>query len=124
MDELVLPQDQVLALRARAHGIAPLVLLGNAGLSDAVVREIDRALNAHGLVKVRAGRIEREAREALYLDIATRLGAARIQVIGGMLVFYRPPAPKPAAEAAARPTKKSAARAPAARTPRGRSPQR
>lgn len=100
MTELSLPQETNLALRAQAHGLDPVVLLGAAGLSEAALREIDRALSAHGLVKVRAGRVAREDRDTMFATAAQRLGAARIQAIGHTFVLFRPvperEAPKPA----------------------------
>jgi RNA-binding protein len=105
MAELTLSQDQCIALRARAHRLDPVVLLGAGGLSEAVLREMDRALNAHGLIKVRAGRLERDERDALFLAMADRLGAARVQVIGHTFVLFRPlPEPKAPARPA-RPAK-------------------
>jgi RNA-binding protein len=98
VSELVLDRDHRLALRARAHHLPPVVLLGAAGLSDAVLKEIDRALAAHELVKIRAPGDDRDAREGLAAQIADRLDAARIQMIGKMLVMYRPRPPEPEAE--------------------------
>jgi len=111
MAELMLSQDQRLSLRAQAHGLDPLVLLGAAGLSDAVYKEIDRALKAHGLIKVRAGKMEAEERAALFLAMAERLEAARIQSIGHTFVLFRPvppPTPKPPAARRAPGTRKAA----------------
>jgi putative YhbY family RNA-binding protein len=90
MAELNLPQETVLALRARAHRLEPVVRLGAAGLSEAALREIDRALTAHGLVKIRAGRLEREERDALFARMAQGLEAAKVQVIGHTFVLFRP----------------------------------
>jgi RNA-binding protein len=90
MAELDLDHDTLIALRAQAHRLDPVVLMGAGGLSAAVVREIDRALAAHGLVKVRAGRMEREEKEAMFVRIAEQLGAARVKAIGHTFVLYRP----------------------------------
>lgn len=100
MAELNLTRDDRLALKARAHHLNPVVLLGASGLSDAVVREIDRALNAHELIKIRVPGEDRDERERLFADLAERLGAARVQAIGKLLVLYRP---KPAEVAPAKP---------------------
>ena len=80
--------------RAEAHHLEPVVMVGNAGSTPAVVREIDAALNAHGLIKVRVALDDRAAREAMLLALADELGAAPIQHIGKLLVLWRPPAPK------------------------------
>ena len=77
-------------LRSQAHGLKPVVLIGEAGLSETVVKEIDGALNAHGLIKVRVFGDDREARIEIYDTICADLKAAPIQHIGKLLVLYRP----------------------------------
>ena len=84
--------------RAEAHHLAPVVMIGNDGLTPAVQKEIDAALNAHGLIKVRVLGDDRAARDAMYLQLADALGAAPIQHIGKLLVLWRPKPPKAAAE--------------------------
>jgi len=95
MTELTLPKDQRLLLKAQAHSLDPVVLLGAAGLSDAALAEIDRALKAHALIKVRVPLDDRAEREGVFAQIATRLGAARVQSIGKLIVLYRPPEDEP-----------------------------
>lgn len=80
------------ALRADAHLLNPVVMIGEAGLSPGVVKEIDASLNSHGLIKVRVFGDEREARVAMYDTLCEQLGAAPVQHIGKLLVFYRPKA--------------------------------
>jgi len=65
------------------------VHLGDKGLSDAVIAEIGRALDAHELIKVRAGGLDRVQREAALTEICARLGAQAVQHIGKVLVLYR-----------------------------------
>ena len=77
-------------LKARAHALEPIVKVGQAGLSDAVVAEVDRALTAHGLIKVKVGGEDRHAREALCNDICARADAASVQRVGKVLVLWRP----------------------------------
>mgnify|MGYP001037776713 CR=1 FL=1 len=77
-------------LRARAHGLRPVVLIGEAGLTEAVLQEIDRNLKAHELIKVKAAREDRESRAAMLAAISETLGAAVVQHIGKILVLYRP----------------------------------
>ncbi len=101
MAELELVRDQRLALRARAHHLEPVVLLGAQGLSEAVLKEIDRALAAHELIKVRAPIEDRTEREELFLQMAQRLAAARIVHIGKLLVLYRPRPAEPETKHAA-----------------------
>lgn len=90
MAELILERNERLALRAQAHHLAPMVLLGAQGFTDAVINEIDRALTHHGLIKVHVPSDDREERIEIYHTVAEKLNAARIQMIGKMLVFYRP----------------------------------
>ncbi len=76
--------------RANAHHLDPVVMVGSDGLTPAVQKEIDAALNAHGLIKVRVLGDDRAAREAMYQQLADDLNAAPIQHIGKLLVFWRP----------------------------------
>lgn len=85
-------------LRAEAHHLHPVVAIGADGATDAVRRELDAALAAHGLVKVRVFADDREARGALYLELAGQLGAAPVQHIGKLFVYWRAPRPKTKAE--------------------------
>ena len=83
-------------LRARAHNLRPNLQLGEKGLTDAVIAEIDRALAAHDLIKVRAAPLNRDEREVALASICERANAQAVQHIGKMLIVYRR---KPAAEA-------------------------
>lgn len=76
--------------RAAAHHLDPVAMVGGDGLTDGVVREIDAALNAHGLIKVRVFSDDRLAREAMLSTLAGQLGAAPIQHIGKLIVLWRP----------------------------------
>jgi RNA-binding protein len=76
--------------RAEAHHLDPVVLIGGDGLTPAVVKETDAALNAHGLIKVRVFSDERETRDTIFTTLADRLNAAPIQHIGKLLVLWRP----------------------------------
>ena len=76
--------------RANAHHLDPVVMIGGDGLTPAVQKEIDAALNAHGLIKVRVFGDDRAAREAMYQQLAGELNAAPIQHIGKLLVLWRP----------------------------------
>ncbi len=86
------------AHRAEAHHLDPVVMIGNDGLTPAVVKETDAALKAHGLIKVRVQGDDRAAREAIYLQLADQLNAAPIQHIGKLLVLWRPMPKKEKAE--------------------------
>lgn len=85
------------ALRAAAHPLRPVVQIGDKGLSDAVLQEIDRALAAHGLIKVRAGGDDRAAREAVQTTICESLNCAPVHLLGKVLVLYRPTEADPGA---------------------------
>ena len=76
--------------RAEAHHLDPVVMIGNDGLTPAVLKEADAALKAHGLIKIRVLGDERAAREAMYQQLADALDAAPIQHIGKLLVLWRP----------------------------------
>ncbi|MDN4039534.1 ribosome assembly RNA-binding protein YhbY [Massilia sp. YIM B02443] len=78
------------ALRAEAHGLNPVVMIGEAGLTESVIKEIGASLDAHGLIKVRVFGDDREARVAMYEQICADLDAAPVQHIGKLLVLYRP----------------------------------
>jgi RNA-binding protein len=86
------------AHRAEAHHLDPVVMIGNDGLTPAVRKEINASLNAHGLIKVRVLGDDREAREAMYQQLADELSAAPIQHIGKLLVLWRPKPKKEKAE--------------------------
>ena len=81
-------------MRADAHHLEPSVMIGSAGLTPAVRREVDAALQAHGLIKVRVALDDRAAREAVLAELADELGAAPIQHIGKLLVLWRAPVPR------------------------------
>jgi RNA-binding protein len=65
-------------------------MIGNNGLTETVLKEIDRSLNAHELIKIKVAGDERELRVQLYEEICEQLGAAQVQHIGKQLVIYRP----------------------------------
>ena len=77
-------------LKARAHALEPVVQIGQGGVTDQVARELDRALTAHELIKVKVSAPDRDAREALCDDIVTRTDAAEVQRVGKVLVLWRP----------------------------------
>jgi putative YhbY family RNA-binding protein len=94
MPALILTPAERKDHRAQAHHLDPVVQVGNDGLTPAVVKEIDNALKAHGLIKVRVFSDDRAAREAMFAALAEELGAAPIQHIGKLLVLWRPVPPK------------------------------
>jgi RNA-binding protein len=77
-------------LRGLAHPLKPVVLLGNAGLTPAVVAEADRALTDHELIKVRLPGLERGARDEALAELAQRTSSTMVVRIGHVAVLYRP----------------------------------
>jgi RNA-binding protein len=77
------------ALKAKAHSLEPVVTIGGKGLTEAVVREIDFALKAHELLKVRAGAMDRHERAAAFDAICERTGAEPVQHVGKVFVIWR-----------------------------------
>jgi putative YhbY family RNA-binding protein len=94
MPAIQLTSHQRKAKRADAHHLDPVVLIGGDGLTPAVVRETDAALNAHGLIKIRVFCDERTSRESMFASLSDELNAAPIQHIGKLLVLWRPIPPK------------------------------
>ena len=76
--------------RADAHHLDPVVMIGADGLTAAVTKEVDAALKAHGLIKVRVMSDDRAGREQILATLADQLDAAPIQHIGKLLVLWRP----------------------------------
>jgi putative YhbY family RNA-binding protein len=78
------------ALRARAHHLDPIIMIGEAGLTAAVLNEIDIALKSHELIKIRILGEDRERRTRFIGEICTALDASPVQQIGKVLAVYRP----------------------------------
>lgn len=90
MPILELSSQQRRALRAAAHPLHPVVLIGDRGLTDTVLGEIDRNLTAHELIKVRVAGAERATREAMLAEICETLSCAAVHHLGRTLIIYRP----------------------------------
>lgn len=90
MPQIQLTPAQRREHRAEAHHLDPVVLIGGDGLTEAVEKEVDLALNAHGLIKIRVFSDDRANREAIFLKLTDSLNAAPIQHIGKLLVLWRP----------------------------------
>lgn len=78
------------ALRARAHALHPIVMIGSAGVTDRVLKEIDLALKSHELIKIRILGEDRDGRRRTVERICSALDVGPVQVIGKMLVVFRP----------------------------------
>lgn len=90
MPQITLTPAQRKVHRAEAHHLDPVVRVGGDGLTPAVKKEINAALKAHGLIKVRVFSDDRVAREDMLKTLADELDAAPIQHIGKLLVLWRP----------------------------------
>ncbi|MBU2977015.1 ribosome assembly RNA-binding protein YhbY [Alteromonas sp. C1M14] len=77
-------------LKGLAHAIKPVVQLGANGLTEGVVAEIDNALNHHELIKVKVPTDDKEEKVLIMDAIVRETNAVKVQVIGHMLVIYRP----------------------------------
>ena len=113
-----LPPAKRRAFRAQAHHLEPVVMIGNDGLTPAVLHEIDVNLLSHGLIKIRVFSDDRVAREGFLDTIVDALDAAAVQHIGKLLIVFRPVPEVEKAEPAraARPVRGR----PAAKRPRGK----
>lgn len=98
MTALILNSAQRRDLRAQAHHLVPVVMIGGDGLTPAVTKETHAALNAHGLIKVRAALDDRAAREAAFVQLCHELDAAPVQHIGKLFILWRPMPEKVKAE--------------------------
>jgi putative YhbY family RNA-binding protein len=88
------------ALKAQAHHLEPVVIIGDAGLTPAVLREIDTHLKSHELIKIRVHGDDRDARAGMIVAISDALDASPVQHIGKTLVMYRPKPAGPQEKAA------------------------
>jgi RNA-binding protein len=77
------------SLKARAHKLEPVVIVGAKGLTDEVVKEIELALKAHELIKVRAPGLERDQRQPVLDEVLSRTRAELVQQVGKVFVLYR-----------------------------------
>lgn len=79
-------------LKGLAHNLKPVVMIGNAGLTEAVLKEIGKSLAAHELIKIRVLNDNREEREAWLKAICEAVDCAPVQHIGKLLLVYKPTA--------------------------------
>lgn len=76
-------------LKAQAHSLKPVVLMGEKGLTENVMLEIDLALASHELIKVKAGRLPKEEKQEIAAEIVKATKSEIVQIIGNILVLYR-----------------------------------
>jgi len=77
-------------LKARAHALEPVVHVGNAGLTETLVTEVDRALTAHELIKVKVSTDDRADRVAIGDALCERTSAAAVHRVGKVIILWRP----------------------------------
>ena len=87
---LILTSKQRRELKALAHNINPIVIIGKTGLSANIISELERGLSSHELIKAKIQIDDRETRKELFETICQQLDAAPVQQIGKILVIYRP----------------------------------
>ena len=90
MTALSITPQQRKSLKADAHDLSPVVMVGGDGLTPAVIKEAKLAINHHGLIKIRVFGDDREARVAIYEELCDKLDAAPVQHIGKLLVLWKP----------------------------------
>ena len=93
-----LSRDEIKRLRGEAHSLAPVVRVGGGGLTDAVVRAMDDALEAHELIKIRMLSDDREQRSAWIGEVLERTRSEKVHAIGKTLTMWRKRQPKKAKE--------------------------
>ncbi|MGH8083152.1 MAG: ribosome assembly RNA-binding protein YhbY [Lysobacter sp.] len=86
----LLTSSQTRFLRGLAHDLKAMLQVGGKGITDALIAEIDLALEHHELIKVKVGADDREIRDSLITEIAERSDSALVQRIGHTAVLYRP----------------------------------
>jgi RNA-binding protein len=80
---------QISHLRGLAHSLNPVVMIGNQGLTENIIKEIELNLNAHELIKVKVAGDDRDARKLMYQSICEKTNATPVHHIGKQLVLYR-----------------------------------
>ena len=80
---------QISYLRGLAHNLNPVVMIGNNGMTDNVIKEIELNLNAHELIKIKVASDDRALRLQMLNDIAEKTNAVAVHHIGKQLVIYR-----------------------------------
>lgn len=84
-----LTSQQKKTFKSKAHKLNPIVIVGSQGLTQNVMKEIDRGLNDHELIKIRINAADREDRQVMFKEICETTNAEAVQLIGGIGVIYR-----------------------------------
>ena len=94
----MLSKAQIRHLKAQAHHLHPVVIIGTNGISDGVDKELDNALTSHELIKVKLGNLDDETQAEMIQHIKTNHNAEYVQKIGHVAVFFRRNPEKPKIE--------------------------
>lgn len=86
----MLTKSEQKRLKALAHSLKPVVLIGSQGLTAAVIEAINEALTAHELIKVKLHGSDKAMRDQLAVEIAGKTGADQVNAMGHIVTFYRP----------------------------------
>ncbi len=86
---MTLTNQQIRYLKSFAHHLKPIVMIGNKGINENVLVELDRALEYHELIKISIAGADREERRNLTEVLCQKSGAELVQIIGRISVLYR-----------------------------------
>jgi len=89
----MLTSQNIRKLRGLAHHLKPVLIVGQHGITDNLLNELDIVLNTHELIKVTVASMEREERHAITMVLCEKSGAELVQKIGKISVLYRPADP-------------------------------
>lgn len=84
-----LSNKQVRHLRKLAHSLKPVVIIGDKGLTQAVIEEIDNTLNIHELIKVKVRAEEREERQAIVEQMIQKTASSKVQQVGHIVTIFK-----------------------------------
>ena len=84
-----LTTKQKLYLKSKAHDLKPVVMIGQKGVTDSVIEEIKTSIDHHELIKVKIAGQEKEVREAVAAELATRADMAIVQTMGNNVTFFK-----------------------------------
>ncbi|WP_434777094.1 ribosome assembly RNA-binding protein YhbY [Neisseria sp. Ec49-e6-T10] len=90
MTQKILTPKERQALKQQAHHLNAVVMIGQNGLTDAIIHEVDSSLTAHELIKIKVMGDDRAEREAIFQNLCDTLNAHPVQHIGKQLVLWRP----------------------------------
>jgi RNA-binding protein len=86
---MALSSKQNRFLRGLAHKLKPVVMIGNAGVTDNIIQEIDNSLSHHELIKVRIGGMEREDRNASAIELCNKTNSELVNTVGHIAILFR-----------------------------------